>query len=125
DDLPHLFRLGEQIARETGCEQVLIVGRRTAVHPPLGWLRGEYEQVVNAVLVEALQFSLARRGRVLARQYWAAELPDLQSGYKLYSRGACEEAVAALRRAEERRPELLPLRRGMEILPFAAICSAG
>jgi hypothetical protein len=113
------------MVRETGHARVLVIGRRAAVHPPLGWLRGEYEQVVNAMLVEALQFSLARRGRVLPRQYWAAEAPDLQSGYKLYSRAACEEAVRALRTAEEERPELQPLRRGMEILPFAAVCAAG
>jgi hypothetical protein len=125
DDLPHLFRLGEQIVADTDEERVLVVGRRTAVHPPLGWLRGEYELAVNAILVEALQFSLARRGRVLPRQYWAAEAPDLQSGYKLYSRAACAEALRALRTAEEERPELQPFRRGMELLPFAAVCAAG
>jgi hypothetical protein len=125
DDLPHLFRLGEQMSRETGNARVVVIGRRTAVHPPLGWRRGEYERVVNAILVEALQFSLARHGRVLPRQYWAADVPDLQSGYKLYSRAACVEAMRALREAEEQRPELQPLRRGMEILPFAAVCAAG
>jgi hypothetical protein len=125
DDLPHLFRLGEQMTRETGNAGVVVIGRRTAVHPPLGWLRGEYEQVVNAILVEALQFSLARYGRVLPRQYWAADVPDLQSGYKLYSRAACAEAVRALRKADQERPELQPLRRGMELLPFAAVCAAG
>lgn len=124
DDLPHLFRLGEQMARETDGAPVLVIGRRTAVHPPLGWLRGEYERVVNALLVEALQYSLARCGRVLPRQYWAAEVPDLQSGYKLYSRAACEEAVRALRHAEQQQPELQLLRRGMEILPFTAVCAA-
>lgn len=125
DDLPHLFRLGDQIRRETVAEQVLVVGRRTDLHPPLGWLRGEMEQVVNAVLVEALQFSLARRGVVLARQYWAADVPDLQSGYKLYSRAACAEAVRVLQEAEQSHPELQPFRRGMELLPFAAILNAG
>jgi hypothetical protein len=125
DDLPHLFRLGEQMSRETNNTRVVVIGRRTAVHPPLGWRRGEYEQVVNAMLVEALQFSLARHGRVLPRQYWAADVPDLQSGYKLYSRAACAEAVRALRKADQERPELQPLRRGMEILPFAAVCAAG
>jgi hypothetical protein len=125
DDLPHLYRLGEQMVRETGNARVLVIGRRAAVHPPLGWLRGEYEWAANAMLVEALQFSLARGGRVLPRQYWAADLPDLQSGYKLYSRAACEEAVRALRKAVQERPELQPLRRGMEILPFAAGCAAG
>jgi hypothetical protein len=125
DDLPHLFRLGEQMARETGNTRVVVIGRRTAVHPPLGWLRGEYEQAVNAMLVEALQFSLARHGRVLPRQYWAAQVPDLQSGYKLYSRAACLEAVRALRKADQEQPDLQPLRRGMELLPFAAVCAAG
>jgi hypothetical protein len=125
DDLPHLYRLGEQIARETSAAAVLIVGRRTAVHPPLGWLRGEYERAVNAMLVEALQFSLARRGRVLPRQYWAAAVPDLQSGYKLYSRAACAEAIRALQAAQEAHPELRPFRRGMELIPFAAVCAAG
>jgi hypothetical protein len=125
DDLPHLFRLGDQITRETGAAQVLVIGRRTDLHPPLGWLRGEMEQVVNAVLVEALQFSLARRGEVLARRYWAADVPDLQSGYKLFSRAACAEAVRALREAEQSHPDLQPFRRGMEILPFTAVLNAG
>src|SRR5688572_4786932 len=50
DDMPHLFRLAEQMTRETGNDRVLVIGRRAAVHPPLGWLRGEYELVVNATL---------------------------------------------------------------------------
>jgi hypothetical protein len=125
DDLPHLFRLGEQIVRESGIDSVLVVGRRTAVHPPLGWRRGELELVVNAVLVEALQLALARRGRVLPRQYWASPVPDLQSGYKLYSRVACAAAASALRTAQEEHPELQPLRRGMELLPFVAVCASG
>jgi hypothetical protein len=125
DDLPHLFRLGEQMARETSSDSVLVIGRRTAVHPPLGWLRGEYERVVNGMLVEALQYSVARRGRVLPRQYWAADVPDLQSGYKLYSRTACVEALRALRDADSQQPELQLLRCGMELLPFAAVCAAG
>jgi hypothetical protein len=125
DDLPHLYRLGEQMRRETGIPSVLVIGRRTDLHPPLGWRRGEYEQVVNGMLVEALQFSLARRSHVLPRHYWAADVPDLQSGYKLYSRAACEEAVRALRSADQQQPELHLLRCGMEIVPFAAVCAAG
>jgi hypothetical protein len=125
DDLPHLLRLADQITRETAAAQVLIVGRRATLHPPLGWLRGEMETVANAVLVEALQFSLARRGRVLPRHYWAADVPDLQSGYKLFSRAACETAVRALTEAEQAHPDLQPFRRGMELLPFAAVLDAG
>jgi hypothetical protein len=125
DDLPHLFRLGEQIVEDTGSASVVIIGRRTAVHPSLGWRRGECELAVNAILVEALQFSLASRGRVLPRQYWAADVLDLQSGYKLYSRAACAVATSALRKAEQEGSKFQPLRYGMELIPFAAICAAG
>ena len=88
-------------------------------------MRGEYELLLNEVLVEAVAFHLARQGTVWDTRYLVQRAPDLQSGYKLYSRTAAEGAVAALEREAASHPDLHLLRTGMEIVPFVDVALAG
>jgi hypothetical protein len=124
DDLPHLYRLGEQIAAENSRRPVAVVGSRASVHAPLGWLRGEFELLVNEVLVEGLAYALTRYARAWDTRYLVERAPDLQSGYKLYSRAAAEVAVEGLHREAGNYPDLRLLRVGMEIVPFVEIALA-
>ena len=123
EDLPHLFRVGEQLAEECPGQAVCVIGRRADLHAPLGWVRGEYELLLNEVLVEAVAFALAREGRAWDTRYLAERAPDLQSGYKLYSREAAASAVAALQKAGAADAHLL--RAGMEVVPFVTLALSG
>jgi hypothetical protein len=125
DDLPHLARAGVQIADENPGRPVAVVGRRTSLHAPMGWVRGEFELLVNEVLIDGLAYALARAGSVWDARYLIDRVLDLQSGYKLYSRDAASIAVEALTREADRRPELKLARTGMEIVPSVEIALAG
>lgn len=118
DDLPHLYRVGAQAAEENPGRPVCVIGRRVSVHAPLGWLRGEFELLLNEVLIDGVAFALARDGRVWDTRYLAERAPDLQSGYKLYSRAAAELAARSLEDEAATYPDLHLLRTGMEIVPF-------
>lgn len=126
DDVPHLVRLAHQMAAENDGSPVMVIGRRTAVHPPLGWVRGEYELLLNEITLDALRYALAREGRALPLTYCHHDLPpDFQSGYKLYSPAAARIAAEGLRRAAAARPELEMLRWGMELVPLVEVSLAG
>jgi hypothetical protein len=66
----------------------LILGRRLSRHRPLGFLRGEYEELADRVLLDALAYDAARRGSPLRLEYATPfeECPDFHSGYKLFTR---------------------------------------
>jgi len=125
DDLPHLFRAGEQLAAEYPQRPATVIGSRASVHAPLGWLRGEYELLLNEVLVEAVAYALGHRGEVWDTRFLIRRAPDLQSGYKLYSRPAAERAAAALDGVAATHPQLPLQRTGMEVVPFVSLALAG
>jgi hypothetical protein len=125
DDLPHLYRTGEQLAEECPRRPSCVIGRRANLHAPLGWMRGEYERLVNEVIVEAVAFSRARSGEVWDTRYLVERAPDLQSGYKLYSRSAAALAARSLEEAAAAYPGLHLQRTGMEIVPFVSLALAG
>lgn len=125
DDLPHLYRAGTQLAEENPGRPIGVIGRRNNVHAPLGWLRGEFELLLNEALVEGVAYALARTGQVWDTRYLAERAPDLQSGYKLYSRAAAELAVTALQDEAATYPDLHLMRKGMEIVPFVTVALEG
>lgn len=125
DDLPHLYRAGTQLAEENPDRPVCVIGRRNNVHAPLGWLRGELELLLNEALVEGVAYALAGTGRVWDTRYLAERAPDLQSGYKLYSRAAAQLAVTALQDEAATYPDLHLMRTGMEIVPFVTVAVEG
>jgi len=125
EDLPHLYRIAEQVTADCPNRPVCVVGSRANVHAPLGWLRGEFELLLNEIVVDALAFALAREGRAWDTRYLALRAPDLQSGYKLYNRQAVEIATRGLETQAKAHPDFSLLRTGMEIVPFVEVALAG
>lgn len=128
DDLPHFFRLGEQLAATDGERSsvpALVIGRRSAVHPSLGWMRAEFELLCNQVIVESAAYALARSGRVWDTRFLVDRVPDLQSGYKFFNRAAAEIALHAFIHEAALHPDLDLPRIGMEVAPFLRAVLAG
>ena len=96
NDLPNLARAALHIMAEAGDARALVIGRRASLHRPMGWLRGELELLQDWVLLDALRYHLAQRGRVLDLRFCAGSgtVPDFNSGYKLYTRAAAERIFA-------------------------------
>jgi hypothetical protein len=126
NDLVNLMRLAVALQRTEETDRLIIVGRRNQPHRALGWIRGEFEALLNRVLVDAVRFALAQRQQVLNTRYFSllGEYADLHSGYKVYSRKVCELMVA--------RPwDHLPwvgaeiYRYGVEAVPFVEGAMAG
>ncbi|MBI3325568.1 MAG: hypothetical protein HYZ81_02535 [Nitrospinae bacterium] len=126
NDLVHLLRLALHLQSAEQTDKLLIIGRRNHPNRTLGFVRGEYETLLNRVLVEAVCYTLAQQKTVLKTQYFpfSGDAPDLHSGYKLYSRSICELMV-------QRPWELSPwvggeiYRYGVEAVPFVEGALAG
>jgi hypothetical protein len=92
-ELHNLVRAALHIAAYTGDDRVLVLGRRISRHRPLGFLRGELEELADRVLLDALAYRAAITGRPLRLEYATTldEFPDFHSGYKLFSRRTAED----------------------------------
>lgn len=92
NELSNLVRVAEHIREHTDQGQVLVVGQRVSRHRPMGFLRGELEEVADRVLLDALAYRAAVMGRPLRLEYAACmgEFPDFHSGYKLFDRVTAE-----------------------------------
>lgn len=97
NELLNLVRAAAHIAAETGSEHVLILGQRASRHHPLGWLRGELEELADRMLLDALAYHAARTGQPLRLEFATplAEFPDFHSGYKLFSRATATAVFCA------------------------------
>lgn len=86
-DVPNLVRAAHHISTRERTDRVLVIGRRIDRHRPLGFLRGQMEELCNRVFLDAMNYRLAKRGRVLNAQYYSpyGDVPDFKSGYKVYS----------------------------------------
>jgi hypothetical protein len=126
NDLVNLMRLAHTLRASEGTDALIIVGRRNHPHRALGWIRGEFETLLNRVLVDSARFALAQRQHILNTQNFSlsGEYPDLHSGYKVYSRRVCELMVE---RTWERPPWIGPeiYRYGVEAVPFVEGVMAG
>ncbi|MBI3329517.1 MAG: hypothetical protein HYZ81_22790, partial [Nitrospinae bacterium] len=122
----HLLRLAIHLQSTEGTDKLLIIGRRNHPHRTLGFIRGEYEALLNRVVLEAVRFTLAQHQIVLKTQYFSlsGEYPDVHSGYKLYSRNVCELMV---QQPWERPPWVngAIYRYGVEAVPFVEGVLAG
>lgn len=127
DDVPHLFRAAAQVQSETRNPLVIAIGGRADLHRPMGLARGQYELLLNDALWHGLAFALAASAKVLDETWFAAygAIPDLQSGFKLYSRAAAEAACRGIRQAQESAPELNMARWGAEVAPIVEVLLAG
>lgn len=132
-DLPALCRLFERV-REHRCaegadrpDDLFVIGRRGSLSRSLGFARGQLEDVLNRVTVQAVNVVLAGRGSAIDERFTARYrgAPDLQSGYKLYSRSAARVVIDALRDADRDRPDLQVMRWGMEFIPSVELLLRG
>jgi hypothetical protein len=126
-DLPRLTAMAAQIEGETGPGPLAVVGARLDLRRPMGWLRGELEHWCNLLAMDATTLALGRVGRVFDRRFLlpGREAPDINSGYKLYSRAVVEETLMhweALPGGDETRRRL---RNTMEIDPFLSAALSG
>jgi len=92
NELLNFVRAAEDIVRQTGADHVLVLGRRISRHRPMGFLRGELEELADRVLLDALAYHAAQTGQPLRMEYafLYEEFPDFHSGYKLFSRAVAE-----------------------------------
>ncbi len=87
-DFPNLVRSAHHIATHEKTDRVLVIGRRIDRHRPLGFRRGQMEELCNRVMLDAMNYRLAKRDRTQNTAHYSAygDIPDFKSGYKLYSR---------------------------------------
>ena len=73
-----------------GVDDVLVLGERNSKHRPMGFLRGELEELADRTLLDMLAYHAAIEGRPLHLEGATTfgEYPDFHSGFKLYSRAA-------------------------------------
>lgn len=88
NELLNFVRAAQHITNHAGTDEVLILGRRISRHRPMGFLRGELEELCDRVLLDALMYNAALTQRPLRLEYAVTfdEFPDFHSGYKLFSR---------------------------------------
>ncbi|MCG2660890.1 MAG: hypothetical protein L6437_11670, partial [Kiritimatiellae bacterium] len=101
NDALNLVRLAAHIQSQAGTEITAVIGRRQSIHRHLGFARGEYETLMNEVIMDAVRFAISRVGGVLNTQFSAAyDLPpDLQSGFKCYTRATAQRYLEMLAQA--------------------------
>lgn len=121
EDIPRLASAADELAEKSNSELVSIIGSRPSLEKPMGWVREEWEILTNRVLVDLLKFLMAKQGKIIDQRFWVGDVPDIQSGYRLYNRAAAELAVECLNRLPEDRT-ILSL--ACEFVTFAEIVAA-
>ena len=105
NELLNLVRTARHVEADASTERVMVLGRRISLHRPMGYARGELEELADRMLLDALQYHAAVTGKPLPLQFALVldEFPDFHSGFKLFTRPIAE----AVFRAE---PDLLGLK---------------
>lgn len=100
NDLINLARMAGHLRSQDPARRFLVLGERVSRHRPMGFLRGELEELADRVLLDALAYAAALSGRPLALEYalTLGEFPDFHSGFKLFDR----ETAHAVFRSEPR-----------------------
>jgi hypothetical protein len=98
NELLNFVRAAEHVqASAIAATGVVVLGNRLSRHKPLGFLRGEQEELANRVTMDALTYDAALRGKPLILQFANSidDVPDIHSGYKLFSRSTAEAVFLA------------------------------
>jgi hypothetical protein len=92
NELLTLVRCAEHVRATAMTDKLLVLGERLSRHRPLGFLRGEQEELANRLLLDALSYYAAVNDQPLRWQFThtMAGLPDFHSGYKLFTRATAE-----------------------------------
>ena len=69
NELPNLIRSAQYVHGLTGNDRLLVLGGRISRHKPLGFLRGELEELADRVLLDTLLYNAAVTGKPLAMQF--------------------------------------------------------
>lgn len=87
NELLNFLRAAHHIATHLETDRLVVLGRRISRHRPMGFLRGELEELCDRVLLDALMYRAVVKQQPLALEYVFAleEFPDFHSGYKLFS----------------------------------------
>lgn len=87
NELLNFVRVADHVADRTGTDRLMVLGQRISRHRPMGFFRGELEELADRVLLDGLQYHAAVSGVPLRLEYALAEseFPDFHSGYKLFS----------------------------------------
>ena len=88
NELLNMVRAAESIRSQMSSDRVLVLGQRRSRHHPMGFYRGELEELADRILLDALSYHAAVSGTPLRLEYanTIAEFPDFHSGYKLFDR---------------------------------------
>jgi hypothetical protein len=97
NELLNFIRAARHVGEAEGRDRVMVLGSRRSRHRPMGFLRGELEELADRVLLDALHYRAAKTGRPLPMQFATSveEFPDFHSGYKVFTRPAAEAVFAA------------------------------
>lgn len=93
NELLNFIRAAQYISEESRSDRVLILGRRISRHRPIGFFRGELEELADRVLLDSLAYRAAMTDRPLHLQYVTTldEFPDFHSGYKMFTRDTARD----------------------------------
>ncbi|HOX36761.1 MAG TPA: hypothetical protein PL033_02130 [Candidatus Brocadiia bacterium] len=96
-DLIGIVRGVMHAAADSGNPLVMGIGRRSDVHRPLGYARGQFEELVCRMTLDMIQWHAARTGRAVPLQYCSihGEWIDLHSGFKVFTRESAEAVFRA------------------------------
>ncbi len=96
NDLPNLIRMAHHIESTTATDRVHVIGSRASRHRPMGFFRGELEELADRVLLDALFYHSVKKGAPLSLEFAVEdEFPDFHSGYKAFSRPVAEHLAEA------------------------------
>ena len=92
NELLNFVRCAEHVVETSTTDQVMVLGNRRSRHRPLGFLRGEQEELADRILLDALHYAAVINNRPLPLQFATTldDMPDFHSGYKLFSRRTAE-----------------------------------
>ena len=87
NELVNFVRAAQFVEKMVPTDKVMVLGRRISRHRPMGWLRGELEELADRMLLDALHYHAAISGQPLALEFTTTldEFPDFHSGYKLFT----------------------------------------
>jgi hypothetical protein len=97
NELANLLRGCLHVEETLGKDRVLVLGRRSTRHHPLGYFRGEMEELVDRILMDCLQYHAARKGTPLDLRFalHLDDFPDFHTGFKLLTRPVAASILSA------------------------------
>ncbi|MDA0321257.1 MAG: hypothetical protein O2923_00865 [Verrucomicrobia bacterium] len=92
NELVTFTRTCRHVEHASGDDRVMVLGRRVSRHHPMGFGRGELEELADRVLLDALHYHASISGHPLRLEYATVqdEFPDFHSGFKLFTRATAD-----------------------------------